>query len=174
MDSVDATHFYIRSSGLNGDNILNTSIPKLKHLNFTDYSIDEGHEYISSLTPDKEDWDIVFTSYTYVYYDLEEITPYLVTGVLLNPHKVKAIEVEGVLFEDIDLEYASELTLVNSLDIIGFDWKFYNFDEGYYSVLSNQSYVIQDVEGIYYKLRFVDFYDDAGVKGAPKFEFQKL
>ncbi len=174
IDSVDVNNFYIRSSNLNGDNILNSTVPKLKRLNYTPFSFEQGHEYVSTLSPDKEDWDIVFTSYTYVYYDLDEITPYQVTGVLLNPHNVRAIEEDNVLFEDIDLEYASEISLVNKLDVIGFDWKYYNFEEGYYSVLSDQNYIIQDVEGVFYKLRFVDFYDDNGVKGAPKFEFQKL
>jgi hypothetical protein len=174
IDSVDVNNFYIRSSDLNGDNILNSIIPKIKRLSFTPFSLDQGHEFVSTLWPDKEDWDIVFTSYTYVYYDLEEITPYQVTGVLINPHNVRAIREDSVLFEDIDLEYASEISLINKLDVIGFDWKFYNFDEGFYSVLSDQSYIIQDVEGVFYKLRFVDFYDDSGVKGAPKFEFQKL
>jgi len=30
------------------------------------------------------------------------------------------------------------------------------------------------VNGRYYKLRFVDYYDENGVKGAPKFELQEL
>ena len=34
--------------------------------------------------------------------------------------------------------------------------------------------VSRDAKGFYYKLRFIDFYDDHGNKGNPKFEFQKF
>lgn len=174
VDSVDSDHYYIRTSELNGDNLKSITIAKYKNLNYTEFSFDNGYEAISQMLPDNDEWDLVFTQYTYVYYDLEEVTPYQVTGVLLNPKYVQAqMEIE-VAFEDIDLEYASNIVLSENNDVIGFNWKSYNFDEGYYSIASDQSYIIRDVEGIFYKLRFVDFYTDGGVKGAPKFEFQKL
>ena len=35
-------------------------------------------------------------------------------------------------------------------------------------------YLIKDNEERYYKLRFLNFYNSAGEKGAPQFEFQEL
>ena len=174
VDSVDAHHYYIRTSDLNGTNLNVISLAKYNNLNFTAFSFDNGYEAISQMLPACNEWDLLFTQYTYVYYDLEEITPYQVTGVLLNPKYVQAQMLMDVAFEDIDLEYASNITLSTNNDAIGFSWKSYNFDEGYYSIASDQNYIVRDVEGIYYKLRFIDFYTDSGVKGAPKFEFQKL
>ena len=124
--------------------------------------------------PDKSIWDIEFTQYTFIYYDLEEITPYLVTGVILNRNNVQAIAKIDIAFNDIDLDYASQIQLSDHIDAIGHEWKYYNLEEGFYSVLPEISYVLMDVEGIYYKLHFIDFYTETGVKGAPKFEFQKL
>ncbi len=38
----------------------------------------------------------------------------------------------------------------------------------------NKSYVFLTSEGSYFKLRFTDYVDNNGNRGAPKFEFQKL
>jgi hypothetical protein len=125
------------------------------------------------VSPHKDTWDLLFTQYTYVFYDVD-VTPYQVTGVLLNPNNVEATMVDDIPFEDIDLEFATNKTLNNELDAIGYNWKSYSLTEGHYTIYSNQIYIIKDVEGIYYKLHFTDFYTESGAKGAPKFEFQKL
>jgi len=36
------------------------------------------------------------------------------------------------------------------------------------------NYVIRDRDGFFYKLRFIDFSNDMGEKGYPKFEFVRL
>lgn len=165
--------FEIRYALVNGDEEVNMSIPKNKSLNYTPFSFVSGNEF-PVVMPDKETWDIEFTQYTFIYYDLEEITPYLVTGVILNRNNVQAIIQTDVTFDEIDLSYASELQLGNAIDVIGHEWKYFNFDEGFYTILPQLSYVLMDVEGVYYKLHFIDFYTETGEKGAPKFEFQKL
>ena len=66
-----------------------------------------------------------------------------------------------------------DLEMNERIDNPGYDWKTYNFDEGYYKVDLDRSYIFLTKEG-YYKLRFVDYIDDNGDRGAPKFEYQKL
>lgn len=171
VNDVNEQFFTIEYSDLNGENIQIIEVQKNKELNFTQFSFDNG---LAQVEPEKTTWDFLFTQYTYVFYEFEEVIPYQVTGVLLNPHNVQALLVEDILFEDIDLEYASSVTLKDQWDAIGFNWKNYNLDEGYYVIYYDQVYIIKDVEGIYYKLHFTDFYTESGEKGAPKFEFQKL
>jgi hypothetical protein len=173
VNSVNEDSFTIEFSDLNGNNHQLVEIQKNKNLNYTQFSFENG---VTQVEPDKDTWDFLFTQYTYVFTEIEEVTPYQVTGVLLNPNNVQAFSLDTLhLFEDIDLEFASSLDLSTELDEIGYDWK--NFDlngTGKYEVFHKQVYIIRDLEGIYYKLHFTDFYTDSGVKGSPKFEFQKL
>lgn len=168
---VNNAFFTFQLSEFDGSNEQTIEVIKNKDINFTYFSFETG---IAEVAPPKDTWDLEFTQYTYVYYDLEEITPYLVVGVLLNRNNVQAAMEEELAFDKIDLEYASAINFNNSLENIGFNWKYYNFDEGYYTIVEGRSFIIRDVEGIYYKLRFIDFYTETGQKGAPTFEFQKL
>jgi hypothetical protein len=62
----------------------------------------------------------------------------------------------------------------NLRDVIGYDWKVYNFTSGQYVARSNVNYVIKDFyTGDAYKLRFLDF-NHNGIKGTPKFEYVQL
>ena len=58
---------------------------------------------------------------------------------------------------------------------IGYDWKSHAFGAaGNYTVNSNITYIVKDTDGNYYKLRFLDFYNNKGDKGYPKFEFSRI
>jgi len=58
--------------------------------------------------------------------------------------------------------------------VIGYEWKYYNFDAALYTIEPGLAYVIRDRDGFYYKLRFIDFYSEGGEKGYPKFEYVRL
>lgn len=166
---VDENNFQIQSSDMDGNNSQTVQVEKNKALNFTQFSLDNG---VISIEPDKDEWDILFTQYT--HYFIEEILYYQVTGVLLNRNNVQAIMEDQLAFEDIDLEYAENSIFDDNINAIGYNWKHLPDVSEPYIVNSNKIYIIRDVEGIYYKLHFTKFYTDSGVKGAPKFEFQKL
>lgn len=99
-------------------------------------------------------------------------TPYLVTGCITNRSGVKVKMITEIEFDTIDLAYASTLTLSEQTNTIGFSWK--KLVENDYDINTHISYIIQDHEGIYYKLRFVDFYSETGEKGNPVWEYQEL
>jgi hypothetical protein len=117
------------------------------------------------------DWHLCFTQYSHVFY--EPYQPYLVTGVLINSDLVQVAEVSNRSFEEVDLLYASGLEYLKDADIIGYDWKFYNFDIQLFTV-EEKLFVINTISGDYFKLRFLDFYDDQGQRGAPKFDLVEL
>lgn len=127
-----------------------------------------------TIEPLKEEWDLVFTQFTENFYLPEGHMPYSVVGCLTNTFNTLSIEVSDKTFEEINLEYAESLTLSNDRDVIGYDWKEFNFDSNTYEVNSEKVYIVRDNEGYFYKLRFIDFYDDLGEKGTPTFEFQRL
>ena len=76
-------------------------------------------------------------------------------------------------FENIDLQIAKDLNYLTDVNTIGYNWKDYSHDSGGYTILDN-SYVIKNRSGDYYKFHLIDFYNSSGQKGDMKFEFQRL
>ena len=140
-------------------------------INYMYFNFDDSGSQLA-LEPDKEIWDLVFTQYTYVFFDVD--VPYLVTGALNNPYKCRAEKDSVMKFEEITREIALRKELSNNLDIPGYKWKTYDFDNSYYEINTDNNYIIQTATGLFYKLRFIDFYNDSGENGYPKFEFQAL
>jgi len=127
------------------------------------------------IAPEPDQWSLFFTRYTTMLVtDEGENYPYLVAGVLLNPNGVEAALDTIRSFMDLNSNDITSLVFTTQADRIGYDWKNYDFDAGVYTIVPDMNYVIRDRDGYYYKLRFVDFYSDQGVKGSPKFEFVRL
>ena len=70
--------------------------------------------------------------------------------------------------------FPNTLDFSSNRNIIGYDWKTFDIDAGYYTVNENIVYIIKNVDDFYFKLRFIDFYDDNGAKGTPTFEYKLL
>ena len=169
LTSIDEGGYTIQwASSLNSQTIQTAFVPKNEVYNFTFFSFTSNQTV--SVEPPKQQWDLCFSSYTYVY---DDGTPYLVTGVLSNRNLTRVVESE-VSFDDIDFAYAETAVYTTEIDIIGYDWKFYDFDLATYVIQYDKVYVLKSVEGLYYKMRFLDFYDQNGNKGAPSFELQEI
>jgi hypothetical protein len=136
---------------------------------FTYFNLRENK--VVEVAPIKTDWDIQFTEYTHIFYQ-PYYTSYLVVGCLTNHYNTKSIALYDVDFDNIDIEMASSLDLSSDINNIGYDWK--TFDGNQYTVDPTITYVIQDSEGYFYKLRFISYYSPNGAKGNPVFEFQQL
>jgi len=136
------------------------------------YSFDNG---VVEIEPGPSQWSLLFSKYTTMLFtDEGEAYPYLVTGVLLNPSGVTAILDTIHDFSAIELSDTLDLQFTLRRDVIGYEWKYYNFDDAVYTIEPGMAYMIRDRDGLYYKLRFIDFYNDTGEKGQPKFEFVRL
>ncbi len=133
---------------------------------FTLYSFAEHREI---QTPSAEAWNIKFSKFTHQF--LDPPVDYLVTGVLLNPINTVAAEISDRPFQEISAADTADIGWSNRPDIIGYNWKFYNFDSGTYEVDQSRSWIIRTASGFYYKFRFTDFYDETGQVGVPNFEF---
>ena len=174
FDSLKHGTFYFRFTRLQGGTVYNGSVTKDPAVNYLWFSFDGSGSVVHN-EPTKENYDLLFTQYTTLLFtDLGEAYPYLVTGVLLNRFRVE-VAVDSIHhFTDITFDIAQNLSYSRALDAIGYDWKYYNFDAGSYTVRTGLSYVIRDVRGYLYKLRFIGFYNKQGQKGYPSFEFQRL
>ncbi|MEN8204356.1 MAG: HmuY family protein [Bacteroidota bacterium] len=158
----------------NTDNSQDTTviITRDPSMDLVHFSFDTGLKEIAPL-PDQ--WSLHFTKYTTMLQTNEgEDYPYLVTGVLLNPNGAVAAQDTLHDFMDISREIVPDLEFTTRADVIGYEWKYYNFDAGVYTIVPDMNFVIRDRDGYFYKLRFIDFNNDQGEKGYPKFEFVSL
>lgn len=130
---------------------------------------------ITGIEPgNKNSWDLQATQYSFTFYDQEPPLPYVVNGFLSNPAEIKVHKDSVSGWDAVNKAFAEALPYSDRLDVIGFDWKKYNIDNNVYTVDPRYTYVVKTRQNAYFKLRFLDFYSPAGVKGSPKFEFVPL
>ncbi len=126
----------------------------------------------NDIEPKTNNWDINFTRYA--RYFEEDNLNYIVTGVLLNPKKTKVYVDSVSSFEDITIDDISAQNLSTNLEGIGYNWKSIDNSFEEYTVNKHYNYIIETMEGNFYKLRFLGFYNANHQKGNPSFEFKRL
>lgn len=161
------SHCRIITADIDGTNIDSTDLTKDATYNFVGFDYNAHNQVI--IEPASNTWDLLFTQYTFIYPDS---TTYLVTGALQNPKRTYAAILETD-FDETSLQEALMHTLSEKEDILGFNWKWYNYDDQLYEVSPNQ-FIIKSQSGTYFKFRFTDFYNLQGEKGAFNFEFEAL
>ncbi len=166
--NVDATKYQVKFAQLNGTNEVTLDINKNDDYNYSFLSFTTSNTLL--IEPKKDNWDIVFTQYTYTF--MNPYHPYLVSGCLLNSNNTKAITDSITTFANISNASIPNYTFSDDINEIGYRWK--EFDGTNYTVNINRNFLIHSKEGYYYKIHFIDFYNDSGEKGYPKFEYQKL
>ena len=98
--------------------------------------------------PPTADWDLLFTKYTGFV-----PTAYPVSGVLQNK-EVTAFQVDGV--PTVNAEWQSA-PFLSGMNIIGSDWKSYDFDLNAYTIVADRTYFVKDLSGNVWKLVFTAY-----------------
>lgn len=169
LTDVNATEYTLEYGDLTDLTPQITTVQKNTDNLFTFFKFGIGEVTIA---PPNEAWDLEFTQYTHLFYDPMEA--YVVTGVLLNRHNTSAAHIANKPFSEINYEDALSLTYSKDLDYIGYDWKWYDYETMLYTVDPTITYIVKTNQGFYYKLHFIDFYNNLGQKGYPKMELQLL
>ena len=170
FDNISQTEYEIHYADLDGNNENSIIISKDSLVNFIGFSFTTNN--VVDIEPNKENWDLLFTQYTHIFKN--PVMPYLVTGVMINRFNTEISDDNVNTYDDISSSNLDLYEFNNEIDFIGYDWKTYDFNSGTYVVDQNSNFIIKTNIGFFFKLHFIDFYDDAGLKGSPKFEFQKL
>jgi hypothetical protein len=124
------------------------------------------------IEPVKTSFDLIFRQYIY-YFEVEDL-PYSVVGALYNPTDTKVLSITDKDFADISIDDTTNYSFSPNHDVVGYDWKEFNIDEGFYVVFPDKNFIIQTADGFFYKFHFVDFYNTSGERGYPKIEFKLL
>lgn len=165
--------YKVRFANLDGSQEQTISLNKDAAYNFLFLSFTQG---IVEIEPPKAEWDLLFSQYATPV--LQESTgiyeDYSVNGILLNPYLVTATRCFDKPFSELQYSDIGLYSFSKKRDIIGYDWKVFDFDLSTYIIVSNNCYMIKNVDGDYYKLRVISFTDNQGVKGYTTFEFAKF
>jgi hypothetical protein len=172
LQIVEASHttYHVAYKRFNSTDIHSLHVPRENQKTLVHISLIQ--QTILSTPPPALQWDLLFTRYTFRF-EAQNIN-YLVTGVILNPHKTRAVEVQGKSWDEISASDTLSYPLTNKPDAIGYDWKTYNFSTARFDIHPERIYIIYSQQGFLYKLRFLDFYSPTGTAGAPLFEFAKV
>lgn len=173
FEKLENDTFYVHFANLDNTEEYYIEIPKNPDVNFTLFSFDNGGQ-IKVSEPEKTVWDICFTKYSTVIPDnYGTPTDYLVRGVFLNPYKNIEVALDTVnYFYEILPEMIDDYNYSTTRDAIGYDWKV--FSDDVYQIRDYNSYILKNVNGLNYKLRFTGFYNDQGEKGYPSFELIEM
>ena len=177
------TMYQIKFGKYNNTGITVMDILKDPAYSLSYLSFDNGGKQIEQAPPSNQ-WDFVFTRYTHVFFD-EPVGSiyrnYTVTGALTNiwsgTQGAKLHKDSSVVYwkyEDCNYSNMAYCPLSNAANVIGYSWKFYDFNNSQYTMVPDLFYVIKTSNGLMYKLRMVDFYDQAGNKGTVTMEYQRL
>ncbi|MCK5171090.1 MAG: HmuY family protein [Bacteroidales bacterium] len=179
FESVNSNEYVIKYADINfSDQIITKTITKNNSVNFVTFSLTLGETKLTD--PGKQEWDLLFTPYYGWYETLTPgyFLPYYMSGVYINYlNGVEVIEIDdsGVDYDNIDITYIDMYNFSGIQDVIGQDWKLLpDPDNPFYFMDENKKYIIHAVNGNYYKLRFISFYNEKGEKAYPVFQYNKL
>jgi hypothetical protein len=167
--SSDENNYEIGYADISSDTHITYSIKKSTTEQFTYFSFESG---MVSIAPSDVDYDLIITQYTHLFTD--PLTPYLVTGMISNRGLTSIARLDEKPFTEIELQDVESLEFSYDIDAIGYNWKYYSLENGFFTTYSDQNYIIRTQNGFFYKLRIVGFYNAEGLKGYPNIEFQAL
>lgn len=177
--SVNDQAYEIEFTNPTANNKIRTTIPKDHNKCFVYFSFSNGGLY-QNFEPHKNEWHIRFKRYRWIYYEFNPPLLYTVVGVHINTGMVQVALDSTFAFNEIKHDQAKDLTFSSQRDVIGFTWKWPDFTATgvRYITRNHWNYFIEEKTGTFprklFKLRFIDFYNDNGVKGTPRFEYQQI
>ena len=170
INSVSSTQYVFEYSDISGTQVFQKSVVKDPDYNFVYFSFSSNHQI--AIEPKKASYDLCFTQYTHLF--INPLQYYQVTGVLNNTFNTRIVKLHRINFNDVTISDTLAKNFETARNVVGYDWKTFNFSTNLYTVDPQQVFIINDSKGFYYKLHFIDFYNSQGLKGYPTFEFKKL
>lgn len=176
--------YVLQYADLNATTAQSVTISKNTDYSFVFVSLDNGQTV--NVQPKKNQWDLNFTGFTnyfpfgassITYYYSDFVTTNMLGGtqvyeVLATDANQTAIEFENFLATDInDTNFSTSLT---DQRVIGANWRNGGGPSSLPSIKDDRFYVVKDVEGNLYKLRFLALTNDNGERGYPVFEYKIL
>ena len=152
------------------------NISKDATYNFVHVDLTEGTTV--NAEPAKTQWDLMYSSYTVpLAVGPSVTTPYGFNDfVLTNRNGVEVVRVDGdqAAYDAYTLTDAQSLTLETATNTIGSSWRNGGGPGSAPFLYTDHFYVIKDVDGNIYKLRFTRLYKNETERGFAEFTYAKL
>jgi hypothetical protein len=176
IDSLSEKVYSFRYANPDGSDPQTFEIAKDPSSNYVFFSFSEGGKQVLA-EPVKTEWDLEFTQYSTILYTDDGIaTPYSVRGVLINRNGVEVALDSLTGYTNISINDIQRQQFSKYSDAIGHDWKSVDLEGAgaEYAIRQNNTYIIRNNSGSYFKLRFTGYYNDQGAPGYPRFEIMAL
>ena len=158
--AMDSEACELRVANLDGTAEAIVSIP---------WNPDGPHGYASlleqaarDLEPPSQTWELLLTQYSEL---LDGDFPYQVTGFLTPSQRVTVRDYSDLSWDDALARDWSSDSFSTDWNAIGYDWKYFDLNEGVYNIDPNRIFGVRTAEGHEFQLRILDFYDEIGNKG---------
>jgi hypothetical protein len=168
---VSTSSYHFRAAALDGSNVQDFTVQKDPARSYAYFSFTSGGTV--TIAPPLGSYDMVFTQYTNQFYAPDPHIAYLVTGTVNGFSGARVAQITGD-FANVSLDDTLNNPFSTDEDVIGYDWKTYSFETSTYTINTDDIYIVRTCSGYFFKLHFIDFYDDQGQRGSPKFEFVAL
>ena len=156
---MDTESCQLRVANLDGSAEATVSVP---------WNPDGPHGYVSlleqaarDLEPPSDTWELLLTQYSEL---LEGDFPYQVTGILTPNQRVTVYDYSDYSWDEALARDWSADGFTTDWNAIGYDWKYFDLNEGVYSIDPNRIFGVRTSEGREFQLRILDFYDEIGNK----------
>ena len=170
--------YKIQYADLESVTFIEKTVTKNPDFNFTFFSMTSGTTV--AVEPQKTKWDLCFTTFTnYVNFGTEVTYGYsdfITTNMKggTKAYQVLTSEFTYDTFTKTNIVEASFTTSATDQRIIGSNWRNGGGPSTLPSVKTDRFYVIKDVNGNYYKVKFLAMTNDAGVRGNPTIQYAIL
>ena len=155
------------------------TISKDTDFNFTFFSLTSGNTV--SVEPQKTKWDLNFTTFTNYLNAGSEVTygysDFIVSNMKEGTQIYQVLVTDAITyagFTKANVVEASFTVSVTDQRIIGANWRSGGGPTTLPSIRTDRFYVVKDVAGNYYKIKFLAMTNDAGERGYPTLEYAIL
>lgn len=154
------------------------TVAKDASFNFSFFSLTTGS--VLPVEPPKDKWDLNFTTFTnYVNFGTEVTYGYsdFIVSNMKGGTKVYQVLTSAIAYDDFDktdVVEASFNTSATDQRIIGSNWRNGGGPGTLPSIRTDRFYVVKDVAGNYYKIKFLSLTNPAGERGYPTMEYDIL
>lgn len=163
--------YVLQYADLNATTHQEVVIQKNPSYNFTFFSFETNN--ILQVEPEAENWDINFTVFTNV---LDGAGSYGFSDGVLHNRKggvtVYLVDTNAVAYDDFQLSNVDNSNFQRDQRTIGSTWRdVINEDK---TLIDTIFYILKDVNGTIYKLKFTALLSDSGARGYPEFKYNLL
>jgi hypothetical protein len=175
--SVDETKYVLEMANMSGENTRRYELLKDPSKEFVYFTYDNGGQRLN-FEPDRNNWHLCFNRHRTAFFEFNPPLLYTVVGTYINRHMVDAGVDSSFVFSDIEYAHSQQIHFHNTIDFMGFEWKWPNFTATgvVYVSRTNWNFFIRERHSPHhmFKLRFIDFYNSSGIKGYPRFELKQI